>query len=276
MSASTSIQFQAVKESGWRRGLGNLLRGEFSAWFKSSRWWKQLILWFSIINVMMVIMITASAQAAEEGGEGPPILFMYGIFGGMFVAFGVMILMQRVLIGEKSTGTAAWVLSKPVTRTAFVVSRLVVNSIAILLTSVIVPGVLFYITLGLFSDLGWLSPLGFAAAIVMVSLHTLYWVTLVLMMGTLTESSAAVMAVPMALFFIFWLGPELIPFLIYVTIYVSPFLLIFSPIPEQLNSLAGSFMTGAPVFSWWPLISTLVSCVVFIAVAIWRFNRQEF
>ena len=71
----------------------------------------------------------------------------------MFVAFGVMIVMQRVLVREKNSGTAAWVLSKPVTRTAFVVSRLVVNTIAILLTSVLVPGLIFYITLGLFSDL---------------------------------------------------------------------------------------------------------------------------
>jgi ABC-2 type transport system permease protein len=276
MSANASVQFQIVREKGWRRGLGNLLQGEYSAWFKSSRWWKHLILWFAIINVMMGMMIYATAEAAKDGSEGPPMLLMYGIFGGMFVAFGVMIIMQRVLVREKNSGTAAWVLSKPVTRTAFVVSRLVVNSIAILLTSVIVPGVILYITLGLLSDLGWLSPLGFIAALLMFSLHTFYWIALVLMMGTLFESSGAVIAVPMALFFIFWMGPELVPVLIYVTIYVSPFLLTFSPVPEQMNSLAGSFMTGEPVFSWLPLISTVVSCVIFIAVAIWRFNRQEF
>ena len=97
---------------------------------------------------------------------------MYGIFGGMFVAFGVMIIMQRVLVREKQAGTASWVLSKPVTRTAFVVSRLIVNSIAILVTSVIVPGLILYVTLGLFSDIGWLSPLGFIAGLLMVSLHT--------------------------------------------------------------------------------------------------------
>ena len=59
-------------------------------------------------------------------------------------------------------------------------------------------------------------------------------------------------------------------------IYISPLLLTFSPAPDQFNCLAVSFMTGAPVFSWLPLISTVVSCVVFIAVAIWRFNQQEF
>jgi ABC-2 type transport system permease protein len=272
MSANVSSQFQLVKEKGWRRGLGNLLQGEYSAWFKSSRWWKQLIIWFSIINVMMVIMIIASAKAAQQGDDGPPVLFMYGIFGGMFVAFGVMIIMQRVLIKEKQSGTAAWVLSKPVTRTAFVVSRLVVNSIAILLSSVLVPGVILYGTLGLFSDLGWLSPLGFGAALVIVSLHTFYWITLVLMMGTLVESSAAVMAVPMALFFFFWMGTGLLPILIYL----SPLLLTFSPAPDQMSALSVSLMTGQPVFSWWPLISTVVSCVIFISVAIRRFNRQEF
>jgi ABC-2 type transport system permease protein len=272
MSANVSKQFQLVHERGWRRGLGNLLRGEYSAWFKSSRWWKHLLLWFSIINVMMVIMIIAAGDAAKDGGGGPPVLFMYGIFGGMFVAFGVMVIMQRVLVREKNSGTAAWVLSKPVTRTAFVVSRLTVNSIAILLTAVIVPGVILYITLGLFSDLGWLSPLGFLAALLMIALHTFYWIALVLMMGTLSESSSVVISVPMALFFAFWLVPGLVPWLIYI----SPLLLTFSPDTNLINSLAGSLMTGEAVFSWLPLISTVVFSVIFIAVAIWRFSRQEF
>lgn len=272
MSANVSVPFKRVEEKGWRRGLGNLAQGEYSAWFKSSRWWIHLILWFAIINGMMGMMIYATAQAAKEGNAGPPMLIMYGFFGGMCVAFGVMIIMQRVIVGEKRSGTAAWVLSKPVTRTAFVVSRLVVNSIAILLTSVIVPGVILYITLGLFSDLGWLSPFGFAAGLVMFSLHAFYWIALVLMMGTLSESSSVVIAVPMALYFAFWMGSGLIPGLIYI----SPLLLTFSPDPDNINSVAASLMAGWPVFSWLPVISTAAFCFIFIAIAIRRFNRQEF
>ena len=272
MSANAAVSLKRVHEKGWRRGLGNLLQGEYSAWFRSSRWWKQLIMWIVIINGMMGTMIYATVDAAKSGQEGPPILFMYSLFGGMFVAFGVMIIMQRVLVAEKNSGTAAWVLSKPVTRTAFVVSRLVVNSIAILLTSVIVPGVIFYITLGLFSDYGWLSPLGFAAGLLMILLHSFYWIALVLMMGTLTESSAAVIAVPIALYFFFWLGPDLLPDLLYI----SPLLLTFSPKPDQLNPLSVSFMAGEPVATWLPLTLTVIFSVLFIIVAIWRFNRQEF
>ena len=272
MNANGSAQFHLVTEKGWRRGLGNLLRGEYSAWFKSSRWLKHLLIWLAIINGMMGIMLIATVEAAKDGNDGPPLLFMYGIFGGMFVAFGVMIIMQRVLTREKRSGTAAWVLSKPVTRTAFVVSRLVVNSIAILLTSVIVPGIFLYLTFGLFSGLGWLSPFRYIAGLLMVALHTFYWITFVLIMGTLFESSSGVIAVPIALCFTFWIGPMLFPPLVYI----SPLSLTFSPAPDQFNSLVASIMAGEPVFSWLPLISTVVSCVVFIAVAIWRFNRQEF
>jgi hypothetical protein len=106
----------------------------------------------------------------------------------------------------------------------------------------------------------------------MVSLHTFYWIAIVLMMGTLLESSSGVIAVPMVLYFIFWYGPALIPPLVYV----SPILLTFSPAPDQKSALSVSFMTGEPVFSWLPLISTVISCIVFIFVAIRRFNRQEF
>jgi ABC-type transport system involved in multi-copper enzyme maturation permease subunit len=95
---------------------------------------------------------------------------------------------------------------------------------------------------------------------------------LVLMMGTLSESSSVVIAVPMILYFLFWLGAGWIPGLIYI----SPLLLTFSPDPENMNALAIAFMTGEPVFSWLPLISTVAFSIVFIAVAIWRFNRQEF
>ena len=61
MSANVSSQFQLVEEKGWRRGLSNLLLGEYSAWFKSSRLWKHFLIWIAIVNVMMGIMIIASA-----------------------------------------------------------------------------------------------------------------------------------------------------------------------------------------------------------------------
>jgi hypothetical protein len=107
---------------------------------------------------------------------------------------------------------------------------------------------------------------------VMIAVHTSFWLALVLMMGTFFDSTAGVIAVPMALYFGLWFGSGVIPGLVYI----SPLLLTFSPDPEQMESLATSLMIGEPVFSWLPLIAAAVYCVAFITVAIWRFNRQEF
>ena len=263
-------QFQMVVEHGWKRGLNNLLRGEFSRWFKSSRWWKHILIWVGIVSLDMLFMAIASRDSAAKGGEGPEVFFMYGIFGGMFVAFGVMIIMQRAIVGEKRYGTAAWVLSKPVTRSAFVVSRLIGNIVCILLTAVLIPGIISYFIIGALSPVGWPSPLGFFAGIMVIGVHTFFWSTLTLMMGTLFESAAGVIAVPMAVFFGLWFLGGMMSWLPIV----SPLMLAFGPSPE-MPGIAIALMGGTPVSSWVPMATTAVLSAIFITVAISRFGRQE-
>ena len=65
-------------------------------------------------------------------------------------------------------------------------------------------------------------------ALVMVVIHTFFWITLVLMMGTLFESSGGVMVVPMALYFVLWMGSGMIPGLVYI-----------SPLPPRVLAVAG-------------------------------------
>jgi ABC-2 type transport system permease protein len=120
-------------------------------------------------------------------------------------------------VGEKTSGTAAWVLSKPVTRTAFVVSRLLVNALGIAITAVVVPALLFYVLLGAISSVGWLPPLGFLAGVALLVVHATFWATLTWMMGTFSSSTAVVIAVPLALFFGLWFLPPFIPGLVYVS-----------------------------------------------------------
>jgi len=248
-TTSGNVQFQMVEERGWRRGLGNLLQGELSSWFKSSRWWKHVLVWLVIVNMFMVIFV----YAAAEGDENMDLLFMYGIFGGMFVALGAMIIVQGTFVGEKRSGTAAWVLSKPVTRTAFVVSRLVGNTIGVLVTAVLVPGVLVYVTLGVISELGWLPPLYFLAGMAVIALSTFFWLTLTLMAGTFFDSLGGVIAVPMVVFFAMWFLPSVLTFLIYV----SPVILFVGP-GDVYPAVSVSLMKGQAPFSWIPVITAVI------------------
>jgi ABC-2 type transport system permease protein len=279
MSNAKSSQFQMVDERGWRRGMGNLLQGELSGWFKSRKWLKQILLWFLIVNLILFFTTIGLAEATKEAlaaGEPIPAVdtpMLYGVFGGMFVAFGVMVIMQRVIVGEKRDGTAAWVLSKPVTRTAFVVSRLVGNMLGIFLTAVFVPGVIAYLTIGIFTPLGWLSPLNYLAGLAVVALSAFFWLTLTLMMGTIYEKSAGVIAIPMGLFFAMWLVPSILTPLMYIT----PVILTVGPgDSDGFQGVSTSLMMGESPFSWIPVISAVIFSAIFITVAIRRFNRQEF
>jgi ABC-2 type transport system permease protein len=269
--STADMQFQMVEERGWRRGLGNLLQGELSSWFKSRRWLKHLIVWMVVVNMFMVIFVYAAAEEAKSGEGNMDLLMMYGIFGGMFTGIGAMIIVQGAFVGEKRSGTAAWVLSKPVTRAAFVISRLIGNSIGVLVTSVLIPGVLVYVTLGAISELGWLPPLDFLLGMGAIALSVFFWLTLTLMAGTFFDSTGGVIAVPMATFFAMWFIPSLLTFLIHV----SPVILFVGP-GDEYPAVSTSLMNGEAPFSWIPVVAAVILSALFVAIAMWRFDRQEF
>ena len=84
-------------------------------------------------------------------------LMLFNIFMGLAGAIGVSILMQTAVVGEKRSGTAAWVLSKPVSRVAFIIAKLIANSTGIVVTLVLAQGLIAY----LISTPCWDSPCQF-------------------------------------------------------------------------------------------------------------------
>ena len=222
------------------------------------------MIWLAAINLIL-FFATLGTKGETEAGNPPPDspLILYSIFGGIFVAIGVMIIMQGVIVGEKKSGT--------VTRTSFVVSRLIGSTLGITLTAVLLPGLIAYITLGVFGYEGWPDPLNFFAGVAMLAVSMFFWLTLTLMSGTFFDSVAGVISVPMITFFAMWFIPSVITPLVYI----SPVVLSVGP-GEEYTALATSLMNGEAPFSWIPLIASLLFSFVFIGVAIWRFNRQEF
>ena len=255
--------------SGWARGLRNMLRGELGSWFGTRRWWVRTLIWAALVNF---IYLTSTFAAKGQGLDG---IMIFNVFMGLAIPIGVTITMQHAVIGEKRDGTAAWILSKPVSRQAFLGSKLIANGIGIGVTMVLVQGVIAYVITGLVLGV-WLSPLGFLAGLGAHLANMLFYLTLTLMLGVLVERPAPVIGIPLVLLFAQnMLGPKLAE--------LSPALANALPwtlaVPfggaSGANGVATALMTGQPT----PLTAVytaVAASVIFVSVAIIVFGRQDF
>lgn len=257
-------------------GLRTLLRGDLSEWFKSRKVWLHILIWLLAIDFILFLGTFGVREAARmtQGSRGtaPKIetVMQYGIFGGLFVGVGTIIVMQGAIAGEKRSGTAAWVLSKPVSRTAFVVSKLVANTLGLFVAAVLVQGLVAYLIIGGLTPLDWPAPLDFLAGMGLLAANMFFWLTLAVMSGTFFESVGSVIAIPMGVLF----GQLALGMIAPPLLYVFP--LAISMKSGPYDSLVESVIFGTTPFSWTPLFVTVGLSILFIVVAIWRFNRQEF
>jgi ABC-2 type transport system permease protein len=267
-----------VKDRGWLNGFSNIFRKESHAWWGTWRWLIQILIWAAIINgiLTMVVLVAPNTNAqqgglsaAELSGISQEALTIFFIFVGMAPAVGVVILGQEAIIHEKQTGTAAWVLSKPLSRVAFILSKLASDALGILVTMVLVQGLLA-------SLIYWLAighPVqywGFLAGLGLAYLVLLFYLCLTLMLGALFHIRGPVIGIPMILIFgyqLFGIAPVVYQFM--------PWNLVMDLGPQQ-PSLAYALATGQPLPTVTPIIGTVVLSVIFIAVTLWRFQREEF
>ena len=256
--------FQLVNERGWRRGLGNLLRAEMGGWWKTSSWWVQTLIWVGVVNMSIASVIWGSANDAPEG------LALYALFSCLFPTIAIIIILQDAIIGEKESGTAAWVLSKPVSRTAFVIAKLVAHSLGVLVTMTIFPSIVAYIQISLAGG-EWLNPLNFLVGMGVIWLYQLFFLTLTLMLGVLNDQRAAVIGIPLALAF----GTQLLIGAVPPLQYILPWRLAVGA-ENGAKSVIESVILGAAPFSWLPVVVVAGFVVLFTAVAIHQFRQEEF
>ena len=141
---------QPVKESGWRRGLANLLRKENGEWWHTRRWWTQSLLWLLIVNgtLALGVWVLPIVDPEEVGGTIENIGIFVQVMA-QFPMFAVIVITQGAVIGEKQSGTAAWIMSAPVSRSAFILAKLIANALGFFVTIILVQGLVAYVQLSL-------------------------------------------------------------------------------------------------------------------------------
>jgi ABC-2 type transport system permease protein len=256
--------FELVQVRGWRGGLDNLLRGEFGSWWKSNTWWVQTLIWVGVINGILAGVLWGAEGIGPQEAAG-----FYSIFSGLFPTIAVIIILQDAVVGEKESGTASWVLSKPVARTAFILAKLIANTVGVIVTMVVFPGVVAYLQIRLAG--AQLAPLNFILGMGVLALNLIFFLTLTLMLGTLFAHRGPVIGIPLALAF----GQQLLlgvaPFLVEVL----PWILVV-PFGNYELPIAATLMQGQPPPTMTPLYAISILIVVFVSVSLWRFEQEEF
>jgi ABC-2 type transport system permease protein len=266
---TADLRLQQITGASWRRGLRPLLHRESRKWRHGRFGLTQLIIWPALLNGLLAFALfvlphlasadgitITSAEAQEMGRQ------MFFGMGLMALSIGALVLLQDVIIEEKLSGTAEWILSKPLSRTAYVLAKLLPNILGMAVAMLLIPGAIGY---WLFNQAapGMITIDRFLASWGMVALNLLFYVTLTVMLGVFLKSRTLLLAVAMGTLF----GGQVLPI---------GQLALYTPWP--LFQMVLLPVMGQPIApELYPvLVSTAVWSLLFTAAAIWQMNRVEF
>ena len=268
--ATSPPVLKPVTQGGWRAGLANLLHKEANTWLRTRYGLIHLVLWIFIINGLMAIIISTAGEDLDAGETvvAASIDPFVGI-AAWFTSIGVAILAMGAIVGEKSSGTAAWVLSAPVSRPAFLLSKLLVIGVGSVVTMIVIPGLLVFVEFSYIpaaAESGEVAIVPWLGALGALSLNVLFYLGLTVFLGTLFSSRGAVIGTAIG---VFMAGTLIAPVLPSVVSNLTPWALL-DPLAMALADETRSVDSIVPVFA------AMAWIAIFTVAAFWRFQREEF
>lgn len=257
-----------VVDNRWS-GFWNLVAKENREWLSGWTWFLHTIIWLAIVAGVSVLV--SFSRVFQDSGASPEAVNQLGavvlfVMTEIAAVVAVVVKTQGTIVGEKQNGTAEWVLSKPASRKAFVLSKFVVHLGWLLTVTLLVPATFVYLCLPVISD-STLPLLPFLYGISVMALNLVFYLALSLLLGTIFGSRG-----PLAgLLFGFMLtGFALVHF------NVSP--LATSIFPWLLFESGRAIVAGdgLPAAALASIIATVTWSTLFLFLTLWRFDRVEF
>ena len=248
-------------------GFKNIFSRESRLWWGTRRWLVQALIGAIGMNSLLAFFFFVMPPILETAGEEIDLLAggaqMFFGLGFMVLSIDVIIFTLDSVLGERQSGTAEWVLSKPVTRSAFILAKLAAHTIPVLLLLVALPSAVAY---GLFLVKGVPVPDTFLTAVVLMGLHTIFYLVLTITGGVFIDNRNSLLAITLGSA----LGGVLLANLI------APFVM-WTPWP--LAAIASGLVAGGevplPGMLYLPVVFTTFWIVVGTLAAVIGFNRVE-
>ena len=255
---------RSVSAGGVFCGLKNKTREENGRWWHTRKWLVQTGFWLLLINGVSLAALFQLRQGADFSLDE-----MVGVFTGLMgwmVAFGVIILTQSDVVEEKQSGTAEWVLSAPLSRSSFILSKVLVSLAWLFALVVALQCVVFSLVMIAF-NVGVIPLSGLLLGIGLQGLALAFWLSLSIMLGTFFKSRSPVIGVPLVFLFL----QRLVP-----TLFGSASASISLALPERLPEYSANALMGSALPSGVPIVVLGVACITFVVLSIIRFSREEF
>jgi len=252
-----------VRERAWLGGFGNMLRKELGQWWGTRTWWVQTLIWVLVLNGVSTIV--ALTESMTPNGLLQEVVQTFLPMSVGIIGMGTVITVQGAIVGEKQLGTAAWVMSKPASRAAFILAKTLAYAIGFFMTAILIPSTIFFFTVrALIPAQLPLTP--FLYGVGLIILGQLFYLTLTLMLGTFFSSRGPIAGIGIGFFMAGLLLKGFMPMQV----------LIATPWP--LPDVAAGLALGAELPSIWPvpILATGIEIAVMTALALWRFGREEF
>jgi ABC-2 type transport system permease protein len=222
-----------------------------------------------MLFVPTIANLATEAEIAQAGGLTAHVLLMglsvFFEFGTTVLALGAIVLTQDAIISEKQSGVAEWLLSKPIARRSYILAKLAANTLPMLVLMVGLPAAIAYGMLSLRAGEAF-AVMPFVSAVGIMLVHAFFYLTLTLMLGTIFNNRGPILGIALGSV----LGGNLLGGLIKPLLYVTPWML------PKVASLTASSQALPPEIGIVPLGATILWSVVFVIVAMVRFERTEF
>ena len=268
---------ESEKNLGWTAGLRNMLRKENAKWWSWKSLAAQLIIWTVIINVMVALGVfvlvhiptpSDDPNAVDVPNDSPAAILSMGLgmffqIAGIAILIGGVILAHDSILKERESGTAAWLLSKPVSRKAFVLSKLIANVVGLMVIIILVQAAIAYVQISIAYG-GSVPLVPFLYGLGILTVNGLFYMVLALTLGAFTLSRGVALGLPIVMGLVGSILLMVVEPLQYVT-------------PWTLGSMALAAAEGIALPDWaiFPIIATIVWTIVFAGAAIWRFEQIE-
>jgi ABC-type transport system involved in multi-copper enzyme maturation permease subunit len=254
------LERKNITDNGFA-GLFNLLNVELQNWFQTRKIWVHIVMWALLIFGLTIIAGVKNFAVKSS-------LDSFLNFTGVFASVGVIVTAQSVIIGERRSGVTSWLLSKPTSRTSYIISKILGNLSGYFIAMSLIPSVLIFTYLSIRSDL--LFSIGRLSGLIgFVVIYFSFYLSMTIMLGSFFRNRGVVAGLPIGIFF----GQGLLSSVLPKQALYFPNSMLSAD--GSVNSVVGNYFLNGTISSYESLITTIVLAVCFLMIAIWRFNREE-